>query len=425
MLDDTSLVLHSVTGKVDDSFVGIKIKNNKIDFYYPESYNLTDYKLDFKRFRTDILAILGTIKIAKTLSLNKAKIESSLSNDNFAILSYLWIIKDYLSNGFYVNREKVLKKNQRGRINWKRTLQSQPIVSNKNLIYKDVVVEVRNDLDNIIVDIHKYCVKKSIEFIGWLFNLSSKTIEIKPFNSAIKKQYIHALKSEIDKSFDDYKKLRLNHMLKVLEGLDGDNNNDEFVYGVDSYYYIYERMINSIFGNQEDLKDFNPKANWYLVNNDFHKIQSSELRPDSILIDEKSKIAYILDAKYYRYGTTNDVSDLPETTSIQKQITYGDYLKKNGKVKVEDIRNAFILPYNMYNNKFNTSELIHYIGFSMAEWKDNDSNKYESIYSFLVDTKHVILYWNKVNHENDVNNLISLIEKAVSEKEELQLEGKI
>lgn len=166
MLSDENLKLHSVTGKLDDSFIGLKIKNNIIDFYYPESYQRTDYKSNFKEFRKDVLAILGTIKIAKTLSLNKTKIESSLSNDNFAILSYLWIIKDYLNNGLYVNREKEFKTNQRGKINWKRTMKNQPIISGNNLIYKDIVVETRNSFDNIIVDIHKYCVKKSIDFIG-------------------------------------------------------------------------------------------------------------------------------------------------------------------------------------------------------------------------------------------------------------------
>ena len=29
---------HAVTGKVDDSFVGIKIRGNDIHFYYPETY---------------------------------------------------------------------------------------------------------------------------------------------------------------------------------------------------------------------------------------------------------------------------------------------------------------------------------------------------------------------------------------------------
>ena len=420
MLEDL-IRIHSVTGKIDDSFIGIKIRNSIVDFYYPETYDLADYITDLKQFRKDVLAILKTIEIAKTLSADKAKIESSFSRNNFAMLSYLWIIKDYLENGFYINREKDLRINQKGKINWKRTIQGQPIVSNGNVIYKDITVEIKQSLDDIIVDIHKLCLKKSIDFIGWLFNIDSKTFYIKPYNSALIYRYIHVLKTEIDKTFDDYKKLRLNHMFKVIEGIDGDNDSNEFVYGVDNYFYIFERMVDSIFGNQKDLRRFNPKANWFLVSDDFKRTPSSELRPDTIFIDQSTKIAYIIDSKYYRYGFTGQIEDLPETTSIQKQITYGDYLKKHFKdYNIKDIRNAFILPYDKHHNVFRTSELIHYIGFSTAEWKDNNE-KYESIYAFLVDTKHIISFWNKGNHEKDIEMLIEQIEEAVNKKETLPL----
>lgn len=405
----------SVDGKIDNSFIGIKIKNNKVKFYYPETYNLSSQK-DIKTFREDVLAILKTINIAKTLSSNKSKIESSLAkNESFALLSYLWIIHDYLANGIYVNREKVFKNNQRGRINWKRTMRNQPIISNGNVIYNNVVVEVRNNMDNLLVDIHKYCVKKSIDFIGWLFNMNSKGIITKPFTEGLKKIYINALRLEIDKTFDDYKKLRLNHMLKVINGLDANSLDDEFLYGVDTYYYVFERMIDFIFGNQSNLKEFNPKANWCLVQNNFKETPSSELRPDSILI--KDNIVYILDSKYYRFGFTADSRDLPETSSIQKQITYGDYLKKNNKINIHSIRNAFILPYNMYNNHFNSNDLIHYIGYAKSEWKDNNGD-HEFVYTFLIDTKHVIKYWNKLNHNGEVNMFIELIDKAIKERDE-------
>ena len=419
MMDDL-VRIHSVTGKVDDSFIGIKIRNDIVDLYYPETYDLADYKTNLTQFRKDILAILGTIKIAKTLSADKAKIESSFSDDNFAMLSYLWLIKDYLENGFYVNREKEFRNNQKGRINWKRTMQGQPIISKGNVIYKDIIVEIKQPIDDIIVDIHKLSLKKSIDFIGWLFNIDSRTIDVKPYNRALKFIYVNVLKTEIDKTFDDYKKLRLTHMLKAIKGIVGDCEKDEFVYGVDNYFYIFERMVDSIFGNQRELSKFNPKANWFLVNNNYKKIPSSELRPDTIYFNQTTEIAYILDSKYYRYGFTGDYMDLPETTSIQKQITYGDYLKKNFQTMIKGIRNAFILPYNMYNNIFNTSELIHYIGFSTAEWKDNCDNKYETIYAFLVDMKHLVSFWNKINHENDIEMLVNCIEEAVNKRERLQ-----
>ena len=398
---------HKVTNKVDDSFIGVKIKNNKIDFYYPETYHYDDSSVE--NSRNDVLAILQTIAIAKTHSDSKIKVESSFSNNKaIPLLSYLWVVRDYLMNGFYVNREKVIKKNQRGKVDWKRTLSGQPIISNGNVVYSDLVVSVSNDLDNIIVEIHKYCVKKSIDILGWLFGIkSSSFIETKPFHNELKNVYIDTLKKELNQTFDDEKKERLKNMLSIIEGLSDDQNGNEIVYGVDSYAYIYERMINSIFGNRDATK-FNPSANWYLKAQNYNPVESSDLRPDTILI--KDNIAYVLDSKFYRFGYTADKRDLPETTSIQKQITYGDFIKNNKMGDaVEKIRNAFILPYNKYVNKLDLSGNLEYIGYSKTDYRKGMED-HEIIHAFLIDLKYVIETWNKRNHGEDVANLVKQIE---------------
>lgn len=406
---DLEICYHKVTNKVDDSFIGIKIKNNRIDFYYPETYNFDESSV--VNSRNDILAILYTISIAKTHSDSRIKVESSFSNNEaIPLLSYLWIIRDYLTNGFYVNREKVLKKNQRGKIDWKRTLNGQPIISKGNVVYCDIFVSVKNDLDNIIVEIHKCCVKKSLDVLGWLFGInSSNYIETKPFYKEIKNIYIDTLRKELSQTFDDEKKVGLSHMLSIIEGLGYDQNSNEIVYGVDSYAYIFERMINSIFGNRDATK-FNPSANWFMKSNDFKTpFASSDLRPDTILI--KDNIAYILDSKFYRYGYTADNRDLPETTSIQKQITYGDFIKNN-KIgcAIKKVRNAFILPYNKNNNKFGFNENIEYIGYSKTDYRKGEE-EHEIVHAFLIDLKYVIGTWNKRNHGDDVKNLVDQIEE--------------
>lgn len=407
-----------VTGSVDDSFVGLKIKGNDIELYYPESYHFLNNDEDYDV--EAILNLLKTINIAKTFSKEKKTLYNSHSNDGeFALFSYLWIIRDWLSNGFYINREKEYKFNQNGKVNWKRTLNQQPIVSNKNIIYNNIVVEVKNNVDNIILEIHKYCVKKSIDYIGWLFNLNSKFIYTRKFSETVKNQYVQALKIELDKTFDDIKKMRLNHMLNVIIGLDANNDLKEFVYGVDSYYYIFEKMIDSIFGTEKDLSKFNPKASWFLVKNDYKEKQASTLRPDTILI--KDKIAYILDSKFYRFGFTGDEKDLPETTSIQKQITYGDYLTKlneQNDIDIDNIYNAFILPFDKTREVFKTNDNIKYIGYAKTEWKDNNQ-QYQFVYAFLIDLYHVVKVWNDYNHIDDVNLFIKEIMQAINENKEL------
>ena len=406
---------HKVTGKTDDSFVGLKIIGNNIHFYYPETYR---FDINAPTVRNDIVDLLRTIAIAKTSSSEKSQAHNQATvQGEFALMSYLWVINDFLANGFYINREKLYKVNQAGRVNWKKTMQMQPIVSEGNIIYPNIVVEVKNNVDNILVEIHRYCVKKSIDYIGWLFNLTSSFIETKPFNDSIKKLYIATLKKELEKTFDDDKRLRLRHLLNVIVGLDSRNNNTEFVYGVDSYYYIFERMIDAIFGNIKSLKDFNPKAKWQLLRNNYRETPSSELRPDTILVREQD--VFILDSKFYRFGYTGREDDLPETTSIQKQITYGDYIKKNvTKIEVKNIYNAFLLPYDKTRPTFQSSDNIQYVGFAKSTWKDNDNN-HELIHTFLIDLYHVIKTWNRSNHESDVEFLIGEIIKHQAEATEV------
>ncbi len=405
---DIEINYHKVTNKVDDSFIGIKIKNNRIDFYYPETYNFDESSIE--KSREDVLAILQTISIAKTHSNSRIKVESSFSNNEaIPLLSYLWIIRDYFMNGFYVNREKVLKKNQRGKVDWKRTLNGQPIISKGKVVYSDIVVSVKNELDNIIVEIHKYCVKKSLDILGWLFGInSSNFIETKPFYKELKNLYIDTLRKELSQTFDDEKKLRLSNMLSIIEGLSDEQNGNELVYGVDSYAYIFERMINSIFGNRDATK-FNPSANWFMKSNDYKTpFPSSDLRPDTILI--KDNIAYVLDSKFYRFGYTANTKDLPETTSIQKQITYGDFIKNNKMGdEIQKIRNAFILPYDKSNNKLGLNGIIEYIGYSKTDYRKG-AEDHEIIHAFLIDLKYVIETWNKRNHSNDVASLVKQIE---------------
>lgn len=404
-----NLIAIPVSGGNDDTFIGLKIVGNQIKLFYPECYRLEQESLDF---RDDIIDLLRTISIAKTPSSEKMQANNTFSDEGeFALMSYLWIIKDYLSNGFYLNREKIFKTNQKGRVNWKKTLQSQTIVSNGNIIYPNLTVEVRNNTDNILVEIHKHCIKISIDYIGWLFNLNSTFIQTKPYTKELKKLYISTLRGELDRTFDDDKRVRLNHLLKVIIGLDQFEENKEFVYGVNNYYFVFERMIDNIFGNVNDLRDFYPKANWYLKKNLYNGSPTADLRPDTLIIDEDKKTTFILDSKFYRFGYTGSELDLPETSSIQKQITYGEYVRNNAvKFPIEHVYNAFLMPYDKEREVFKSTDNIQYVGYAKSEWKANDQS-HEFIHAFLIDLKHVVKTWNRLNHDEDVKVLIEEIEK--------------
>ncbi len=401
---------HAVTNKENDKFVGIKIKNEKIDFYYPESYDLSD-PTNIKDYRKDIFSILKTIELSKgSNSIDKINSSNKCGGD-FMLVSYLWIIQDYLNNGIYINREDTLKLNQNGKVNWKRTLETQPIISNGKIIYNNIIVQRKEVIDDIIVQIHKFCIKHSIDVIGWLYNLNSKQFhDIKSFKNQ-KKIYINTLKKELNNTFDDVKKTRFKHMINILQGVDDNSMSNEFVYGVDNYHIVFETMIDKIFGNVTNKKEYNPIGEWHLEINDYSPKKSSSLRPDTILINDKTNTAYILDSKFYRFGITGEISDLPETTSIHKQITYGEFMTKQykGKYNLVDVKSAFLLPFNKNDNIFNTSGVFHYIGFATGDWKELEGNNYVKIHSILVDLKHVVEVWNKLNHDEEIEELISLM----------------
>lgn len=71
---------------------------------------------------------------------------------------------------------------------------------------------------------------------------------------------------------------------------------------------------------------------------------------------------YVLDAKYYKYGATKNRFDLPESASINKQITYGEYIDAQADLKNPDsvIYNAFLMPFDKNHWAEENAGTLHY-----------------------------------------------------------------
>lgn len=114
-------------------------------------------------------------------------------------------------------------------------------------------------------------------------------------------------------------------------------------------------MVNDTLGSKIDISKFFPNAYWNIQG----KVEEdkSKLRPDSILLN--SNKVYILDAKYYKYGITGNISDLPHTDSIQKQITYGDHISNNPQTYgVEKITFIMLLYYPLTKMRNHLNAMI-------------------------------------------------------------------
>lgn len=395
-----------------NDFVGIRIEDGEINIYVPQVFRKeTNYK-------RDLLLFLKSISLAKTLEKEKLDKGSNNLDNVWPINSYLWIIKDYLENGFYYNREKVYSNSYSGKIEWKKTMKQIPIYSDGNIIYDKLVTSKMAASNDLIAQIYKLCLKQSIEKIGWVYNYNLK-VDVQQIVST--SEMVATVRKEINNTFDDIKRMRFNHMLKILKTTEGNKVvSNEYTYGIENYYYVFETMVDKLFDGikESEKKKYNPNGYWQL-NNQMPGLASS-LRPDTIL--KKDRATYILDAKMYQYGVTKDVRDLPETQSIQKQITYGDYAYH--QLNENKVRNAFILPYNKKLKCFveDTNTLkysdgnLAYFGQAYTDWRNiEDQKDYEKVYAFGIDFNYLLKNYNKLDYDI-IDSLCSKIEELIHDK---------
>lgn len=158
---------------VDNSntFIGMKINDDAVELYLPTLLSVADYKKNKYKFQQDILSFLKTITLSKTLEdqwINKD--QKSYKHSKWPLDSYLWILEDYLKNGVYQNFIKKNCQDLKGKIDWKKTLKTQPIISNGNVIYDKIVTTKLLKSENLITEIYKWIINLSSERIGWIFD---------------------------------------------------------------------------------------------------------------------------------------------------------------------------------------------------------------------------------------------------------------
>lgn len=404
-----------------NDFIGISIIDNQITLKTPLCFRIEN---DDKLLKKNIILFLKSLSIA-TKQFEHIKQNDNLIGEIWPIDSYLWLIKDFVDNGFYYKREKTYSING-GKIEWRKTLKKTPIYSNGNIIYKDIITSRMTPTNDEISEIYKFCLSKSIDRIGWLFSYTFN-IQIQQYKSI--KEMIILVRKELSNTFDDIKRQRFEHMLATLSNINSTGiSSKNSTYGIKNYYYVFEKMVNSFFNgiDEKELSKYNPVGTWHLINCEKHS--SSELRPDTIVHKTRDgkQYTYILDAKMYKYGglehLDKKIDGLPNTSSIQKQITYGDEVKKIEKY----VRNAFILPYNKELDRFkygndaimlDKQRNLAYIGFATSSWRKNDDD-HTYVFSFLIDFNYLLNNYQKKN-DNETLILFDAIEKKLDKKSEL------
>lgn len=410
-----------------DKFVGLKYFNSSLKIYFPVGYRKADEN-DEKELRSDVLLL---IKILRSFG---EKDENLLSSPNFKnqdfvafpINAYIFIIKDFLSNGYYSKKETVYKKNCCGKINWSKTIkQTRPQIIDDQAFYFDFISQKNSYSENeLIAKIHKFCVYECFSKLGFLFtNFMPQKSEIK-LNKPL---FISSIRKAASETFNENTLLLFKNMIDVLNFLDSSNEEKNFIYGTKNFHHIWESLVDSAFG-ESDKEKFYPKVYWKLNGEkDAYDFSGDEkrnsLRPDTIMIQNRGKQGqkiFVLDSKYYRYGVTGIKNHLPSSESIVKQLAYAEYIEKEEskipkKVKQHftqnSIFNAFIMPSDLQEENYKMKT----IGFASADFvlpqsATETKKSWHKIYGILLDTK--TLMQNHAKNDKSIEELASVIENS-------------
>ena len=354
--------------KGDSGYIGLNLQAESPQFVFPCQYQVERNKE--KREARKILTLLKSVQQDFFVDGVNTELEQ--------FYSMIWLIQDYMNRGYYVETENIIKVGGTGKINWKHTIKNNAIYfDHGNIIYREFCRE-RNLLDEaqILTQIYKCCLKYSVEHIGFIFGVEA--VESSIYNIEKDGTFMtRFLNGELHQTFRDDKKVLLNHLLSIINNRNTKNAEHGFSIFDSEFEYVFEAMVNQVFGT-ENVKDFYNEY-YYQIIGDKDKKPASKLRPDTIMQVENNY--YIIDAKYYNYGYTNNYRDLPQSSAIAKQIGYNHYLR--GQRQNENVRSIFILPYAKKDNE----DALKKIGY--AE-KKNERDEKDRIEVWLVDLKSLI-----------------------------------
>lgn len=395
-----------------DRFVGVRADKNNAMVFFPMGYRLPDSEEDIREDILKLIEIISTFNDSKDSLLAMDKFVATQSV-NFPVNAYMNIIRYFLEQSdYYKEREQIRKTADKGKIDFPASLRKNVKFFQEDgspFFDRYTVKGSSPNEKNLITQIHKYCVYEAFSTLGWLF---TPHLPADPHIALEPERFLFALRKKLSVTHNDKDKLLFQAMIQMLEYLDSENDNKQYYFGTDRFEYVWEKLIDEVFGIR-GKEEFFPRTKWNLkfnTNKDNHALE-----PDSIMMcDDK---IYVLDAKYYRYGVTGEPRHLPESSSINKQITYGEYIDNCQALKDKygelPIYNAFLMPFNRSENPFHVSgDYFLNIGEATGEWK-NDAKLYERVQGIVIDIRFLMNNYTG-SHKSKIRKLAKVIDEELA-----------
>ena len=260
---------------------------------------------------------------------------------------------------------------------------------------------IDND-SQILVQIYKCLLEYSVRRLGFVYGVE----QVQGSSFAIEKDsgfMLYFLQEELLKTFSDYKKTLIKHLISIIKSAKGATQGKGFSVSDKEFEYVFETVVNSVFGTEKP-KSFYTHATYVISDK---QINATKQRPDTVMKRENGDY-YIIDSKYYNYGyvekSKRNPRELPESSSVIKQIAYNTYhSQENGTV----FRSIFLLPYA-------SNEHFEYIGYAYAQQDKESLSDEEKVAVCLVDLKTLVdiyLTSNEAEKTKLRKELTALVEK--------------
>lgn len=376
------------TNTEGDRFVGVRETPKGVTVCFPLGYRLSASEEGLRR---DVLQLMSVLEeFLRSPNALAGMGEQLPQFAAFPAAACLELISDYLRRGsWYTEREAVYRAGGRGSIDWGRTIRRElPLFQpDGSPVYTRYTVRVSSPNERgLLTQIHRHCVYESFRRLGWLF---TPGMPPKPEGELEVRRFLSVVGDKLARTNNDREKRLFSAMSALLAYLGGEEGKKEFLFGTGAFEYVWEWLVDQLFGIRDKVRYF-PTTHWRLGSAAW---SNRPLEPDTIMLLDSG--VYVLDAKYYRYGVTGDPFHLPGSSSIGKQIIYGEQLASR-----EDLRrryggevpvyNAFLMPWDSGDSP----QVYKIIGEATASWRSGLC-PYERIQGILVDTRYLMHHYRR------------------------------
>lgn len=314
LIDDCRTICRVNTAALDDDFVGIKLEASKLCVSFPNGYRFLDTDGDYRR---DIKNLCDTLADFKSKVMLDADNKSATSTLAFPFAEYKTVLCEY------------------------------------EMLKAHIPCYANPDYQNAV----SYCVNEAWEKIGWLYktrkpSLMSATPDMK--------RYKFVLNIWLSQETNIQMKTYVRAMISMVDYLDKRGMQHDFVFGTNHFEMLWRRLISLMF-DAKPAKIVLPYTKWKL--NTGYQREYSEASQAMIMFYNGKY--YLLDAVFCKYGHSGKPEHLPQSDSVSKQITFGEWFTKNSGVSGKNLFSCFVMPFNSKDNLFKASDFVSNVGESV------------------------------------------------------------